>query len=359
MRYIISFILLSLLANPAIAALKLETIADKLSHPWGMSLLNENEIIVSERKGRLLRIALSDGRRTQIANLPEIYTGNQGGLLDVLSQRDSEGNDHIFFCYSKPSINGAEAATAVNRAILKNNVLTEQKNIFIANDMSSSKIHFGCRIVIKDNHIFIAVGERGKRDNAQNGQLHSGGVVRLRLDGGIPSDNQHNKGWLAELMSKGHRNPQGMAINPSTGEIWVNEHGPRGGDEINILTAGANYGWPIVSLGREYFGGKVGEGIKSAEGYEESIWHWVPSIAPSGMAFYEGEMFPEFRGDLLVSSLKLKSLYHIEIKANRPIGETALLKKKIGRIRDVEIAPDGSILLLSDEENGGLYRLSK
>ena len=150
-----------------------------------------------------------------------------------------------------------------------------------------------------------------------------------------------------------------MAIHPETGGIWVGEHGPKGGDEVNILSAGANYGWPVVSHGREYFGGKVGEGLKSAPGYADPVWVWVPSIAPSGMVFYEGGMFPEFAGDLLVTSLKFRSLYHVEIENGLPVRETPLLKGRIGRLRDVEIAPDGAILLLSDEAGGGLYRFSK
>ena len=150
-----------------------------------------------------------------------------------------------------------------------------------------------------------------------------------------------------------------MAVNPQTGEIWVHEHGPKGGDEINILKEGTNYGWPILSYGREYFGGKIGDGRTRAPGYADPVWVWVPSIAPSGMAFYTGDMFPEFKGDLLVGSLKFRSLYHIRLEAGRPVSEQALLKRKIGRVRDVAVAADGSILLLSDEADGGLYRLSR
>ena len=211
--------------------------------------------------------------------------------------------------------------------------------------------------MLADNFIYLSLGDRGARDAAQDSSIYAGAVIRLHVDGKLAPAGL--TGGLAGSFTKGHRNPQGMAIYPQTGEMWVHEHGPKGGDEINILQEGANYGWPILSYGREYFGGQIGDGQTQAPDFADPVWVWVPSIAPSGMAFYTGDMFPEFKGDLLVGSLKFRSLYHIRLEGGRPVSEQALLKREIGRVRDVAMAADGSILLLSDEENGGLYRLSR
>jgi glucose/arabinose dehydrogenase len=211
--------------------------------------------------------------------------------------------------------------------------------------------------VLVGDFIYLSLGERGARDAAQDSSVYAGAVLRLNADGEFAP--AAVTGGQLGIFTKGHRNPQGMAVNPQTGEIWLHEHGPKGGDEINILKEGANYGWPILSYGREYFGGKIGDGQTQAQGYVDPVWVWVPSIAPSGMAFYTGDMFPEFKGDLLVGSLKFRSLYHVRLEAGRPVSEQALLKRKIGRVRDLAEAADGSILLLSDEADGGLYRLSR
>jgi glucose/arabinose dehydrogenase len=262
-----------------------------------------------------------------------------------------------FFCYSRLTDQGA--TTAINCAVLKNDLLEQQDVIFIANNSSWKDVHFGCRLAIVDDHLYVSLGERGDRHAAQNLQSHSGSVVRINLDGSIAHTIPQQSGWRPEILTKGHRNPQGMAVNPRTGEVWVNEHGPKGGDEINILRAGANYGWPLLTFGKEYAGRPVGEGKSAAPVYLDSIWHWTPSIAPSGMAFYQGDMFPEFSGDLLVSSLKFRSLYRKVLEHENLIRESIIVKNKIGRIRDIEIAPDSNTLILSDEDQGGLYRLSR
>ena len=240
---------------------------------------------------------------------------------------------------------------------LKEDKLISKKILFKSNNVSESGVHFGCRLAILNDEIFMSIGDRGNRYEAQDANSHAGSVIRVnKYDGSTKGKKVYN-GWPAEVYTKGHRNPQGMAINSKTNEIWVNEHGPKGGDEINVLKPGKNYGWPIVTYGEEYWGGKIGQGITSLEGFEDPIWYWVPSIAPSGMIFYDKNMFPEFKGHLLVSSLKFKSLYLVKIENGLPQKELVLFKKRFGRVRDIEQLNDGSILIISDEKKGGLYRI--
>lgn len=336
---------------PASTQMKIDKITGQLANPWGMTLIDNKHILVTLRAGQLVQISLSSGIATPVGNLPDIVSKGQGGLLDILYHKGE-----VFLCYSAPQ-SGRNTATSVLRARLNNNQLTDRKQIFTSNFSDSNGYHFGCRMVIKNETLYLSVGERNERDTAQDGTLHSGAIIGISLSDNMPLT-PARPDWAAGILSKGHRNPQGMAIHPDTQEIWIHEHGPRGGDEINIFTAGANYGWPITSFGREYYGAKIGKGITSAPGITDPVWHWTPSIAPSGMAFYTGDMF-DFKGQLLVGSLKFRSLYLVTLKDNRPSSETVLLKNKIGRIRDVEIAPDGAILLLSDETDGGLYRLSR
>ena len=297
------------------------------------------------------RISLGDGKITEISNLPKITSKGQGGLLDVLYHKDE-----IFLCYSAPQ-QGRKTATSILRARIKDNRLADKKQVFTSNFAEDNGYHFGCRMVIKDEILYLSVGERNKRDSAQEPTLQSGAVIGISLADNRPLPPARPE-WAEGILSKGHRNPQGMAIHPHTQDIWLHEHGPKGGDEINIVNAGANYGWPITSFGREYYGARVGKGITTAEGITDPIWHWTPSIAPSGMAFYTGTMF-DFTGHLLVGSLKFRSLYLIELEDNLPVAEHVIIKNEIGRIRDVAIAPDGAILILTDEADGGLYRLSR
>lgn len=339
-RLVLTCVLL-LLASP-VTAYQLERVGPKIAHPWGISFIDDENIVVTARGGRMHRINITTGASQEITGLPEIFARKQGGLLDVLAE-----GDWLYFCYSRPVEGGA--ATALMKARLNQAALIDQTLLFTSNTPRRGGHHFGCRIAITGGMIYLSIGDRGNRDDSQAIESHSGAVIRLPVEGSR----------AAEIFTKGHRNPQGMDIHPETGALWVNEHGPKGGDEINILTPGANYGWPIVSHGREYFGGKVGEGITSAPGYTDPVWVWVPSIAPSGMAFYDGAMFPQWQGDLLVTSLKFRSLYHVEIENGLPVRETPLLKGEIGRLRDVEIAPDGSVLLLNDENGGGVWRLSR
>ncbi len=327
---------------------KLEKIGDAISHPWGMAAFSDNSWLVTSRSGSLFKINIQSGIQQKIENIPEVFARKQGGLLDVAVS----GGD-IYLCFSRPQNGGA--ATALYKAQLEGGALRGGEFLFTSNQVSRSGRHFGCRIAFDDRYIYLSLGDRGARESAQDSTLYAGGIIRLNRDGQLAP--AARSGWLAGMFTKGNRNPQGMAIHPQTGAIWVHEHGPKGGDEVNILKAGANYGWPLLSYGQEYFGGKIGDGRTKAQGYTDPVWVWVPSIAPSGMAFYDKDMFSEFKGGLLVGSLKFRELYHIQLENGLPVSEQAYLKRKIGRIRDVAVASDGSILLLSDEANGGVYRL--
>jgi glucose/arabinose dehydrogenase len=342
--------------SPASAAPLLQMIGAPLAHPWGMDFLDDSSLLVTERGGNMYKISLNDGHRQPITNLPDVEAKRQGGLLDVAVSKNDPAPHTIFLCYSRPIAGGS--VTAIDRAQLDGTRLTNRKSIFIANNTSSSAMHYGCRLALHNGYIYASLGERGQRHDAQDPALHAGAIIRLHEDGTIPDDNPKPAGWAPEIISKGHRNPQGLAIHPQTGQLWAHEHGPRGGDEINIITPGQNYGWPTVSHGKEYIGGTIGIGT-SAPNLVDPVWVWTPSIAPSGMAFYDGPMFPQLNGQLLVGSLKFERLYLVQLENGLPKDEYIIFEDTIGRVRDVAVAADGSILLLSDEEDGGLFRLTE
>lgn len=357
MSPVIAFLATLILTTTVTAQPLIQRIGEPLSHPWGMDFLDDKTLLVTERVGQLYRVDLMTGNRTTVGNVPEVRAARQGGLLDVAVWRNSAASPpSIYLCYSRP-VNGG-SVTAIDKAGFDGQTLTNRTTIFTANNPSESAIHYGCRLALNRSHLYASLGERGERDEAQHPALHAGAVIRLDHDGGVPVDNPKLPGWAPELFSKGHRNPQGMAIHPKTGAVWTHEHGPRGGDEINMITAGANYGWPRVSHGREYYGPSIGSGT-SAPGLADPLWVWTPSIAPSGMAFYRGKMFDYLNGQLLVGSLKFKRLYLVIFENGVPAREAVMLDGTIGRVRDVAVAFDGSILLLSDEDDGGLYRIAE
>ena len=354
--------------------LKVERVGPPLAHPWGMEFLTSDSVLVTTRGGGLWKIGLSDGSATEITGTPEVYHRRQGGLLDVAAI-----DGHVYLCYSAVLAGGS--ATAIDRAVIEGDRLVRRRTVFTGNEATRSGHHFGCRLHVTGTALWATLGDRGERANGQDPSTHAASVIRLTPDGAPHPDNPHftdsgKAGWAPEIFSIGHRNPQGMAMHPATGEIWTHEHGPRGGDEINILRpdkdAGANYGWPKVSHGREYATGLRVSRHDSLPGYVDPVWVWIPSIAPSGMAFYPddapgndggGGMFPDFRGHLLVGSLKFRRLYLVELGPDgRPAGERVILDGRIGRIRDVAVAPEGphagQIMLLSDESQGGLWRLT-
>lgn len=356
--FVVSISVLGLLASSALAETKIERIGEPLNHPWGMDFIDDGAddgtMLVTERRGKMFKVDLASGAQIEITGLPDIADVGQGGLLDVLVSDTSP--DQIYYCYAKAGENGI--STAIDMARLDGDQLTDRKTIFHANNGSNGGRHFGCRLEILGETIYGTVGDRGARQFVQNPISNAGSVVRFNLDGTVPKDNPDIKNWQPETYSKGHRNAQGMVLNPATNEIWLHEHGPRGGDEINIVEAGQNYGWPLVSHGEEYAGGKIGLGTSDPR-FKDPAWTWVPSIAPSGMAFYQGDMFEDYKGHLLVGSLKFQSLYLVELEDNRPTSERVILEKEVGRIRDVAVGKDGAIYLLSDERRGGLYRLTQ
>ena len=361
----LGYLFLGAMALSVMAAPLIHRIGAPLSHPWGMDFLDDRHLFVTERSGNLYLVDIMTGARQSLGNLPEIVASNQGGMLDVAVHRDPHNSDDtitLYLCYSRPS--GEGSITAIDMAGFNGSALTNRKTIFKANNMNNGGLHYGCRLALDKTYLYASLGERGERHDAQNPALHAGAVIRLLHDGSIPQDNPkfsgkaEMAGWAPEIFTKGHRNPQGMAIRPETGALWVHEHGPRGGDEINIIQPGANYGWPEVSHGREYSGPSIGIG-NSAPGLIDPVWVWTPSIAPSGMAFYKGAMFDYMNGHLLVGSLKFKRLYLVIIKDGKPVRESIMLDSTIGRIRDVAVSFDGSILLLSDEDEGGLFRIAE
>ncbi|MDY7029095.1 MAG: PQQ-dependent sugar dehydrogenase [Spirochaetota bacterium] len=337
------------------ASFRLVRAADELRNPWGMAFLPDGGILITERQGRLL--FWRDGRLSTVSGLPEIYAAGQGGLLDIAVHPDFEKNRLVYFSYSVSESGGS--ATALYRARLEGTSLLGGEELYRLPRFTGTRVHFGSRIVFApDGSLYMSIGDRGDRTRAQRLDDAAGSTLRFNDDGSIPEDNPFagRRGALPEIYSYGHRNAQGMAVHPETGRIWQHEHGPRGGDEVNIVKPGANYGWPTVSFGKEYRGGSIGVG-NEAPGIEPPLINWTPSIAPSGMSFYTGDLFPEWKGDLFVGALAGKHLRRLELSGERVIAQEILLSDEIGRIRDVRQGPDGHIWLLTDASNGGLYRL--
>ncbi len=337
--------------------LRVVTVADGLDHPWSLAWLPDGRMLVTEREGRL-RIVTSDGVvSAPIKGLPEIADIGQGGLLDVLVAPDFAKSRTIYFSFSEPGQGGQ--GTAVAAAELNGGQLADLRILFRQLPKSGSGRHFGSRLVLaRDGTLFVTIGERGQRARAQDTTVNRGQVVRINTDGSIPGDNPFvgREGHRPEIWSYGHRNPQGAALHPETGELWIHEHGARGGDEVNIPRAGRNYGWPVIAYGRHYSGGKIGEG-KRKEGMEQPLHYWDPSIAPSGMAFYTGDKFPAWRGNLLVGALKYRLVARLVLHGETVVAEERILEDLGERIRDVRQGPDGFVYLLTDDSDGRILRL--
>ena len=332
------------------------TVASGLEHPWAVAFLPGGDMLVTERPGRLLRMG-ADGIAHPIGGLPPVAAVGQGGLMDLALDPGFADNRQIYFSYTEQVEGGWR--TAVARAELAGDRLVAVRRIFAMNRASSDGRHFGSRLAfLADGDLVVTVGDRGQRHWAQDPSNHAGSVLRIRPDGS-PSPRTAAlaiPGAAPEVFTFGHRNPQGLAIHPATGAIWIHEHGPRGGDEINVLRGGANYGWPVVTHGREYAGGSIGVGTE-APGMKPPLLHWTPSIAPSGMAFYTGTGFPRWRGDLFVGALAGRHLRRVVLRGGAVVAQEVLLEDRLGRIRDVRQGPDGRLWLLTDEARGGLYRI--
>ncbi|PWG82691.1 hypothetical protein DDR33_02215 [Pararcticibacter amylolyticus] len=343
--------------------LKVETVASGLSMPWAVAFLPGGELLVTERTGKLRLVKDGVLDPQEITGLPKSLFRGQGGLLDVTLHPDYKNNGWIYISYSSPKAEGEEgdeggANTAFIRAKLKDHALTDIQKIYKASPNVKSTVHFGGRIIFdKKGHVFLSLGERGQMQNAQNLAKGQGKIVRLYEDGRIPEDNPFVKanGAKPEFWTYGHRNPQGLVINPSTGVIWEHEHGPQGGDELNIIEPGKNYGWPLITYGIDYDNSIISKDTARA-GLEQPVIYWRPSIAPCGMAFISSDKFKEWNGDLLVGSLKFNHLQHLTVKDNKVV-KREIIFDKIGRVRDIRQGPDGNIYVVL-EDSGKIVKIS-
>jgi len=349
----------------AAEALKPITVAQGLVNPWSLAFLPDGRLLVTERPGRL-RVVERDGTLgAPIGGLPAIAVGGQCGLLDVVLDPKFGDNGIVYFSYAEPAGGGEGGnSTAVARGKLVGNGLTDVRTIFVQKPKVSSSAHCGGRLVFaRDGRLFVTLGERfSRKDDAQTLDNHLGKIVRIEPDGKVPADNPFvgRAGALPEIWSLGHRNVQGAALHPVTGELWESEHGPQGGDEINVIERGKNYGWPLVTFGRNYvIGTRIGEeGPKP--GFEQPLKTWVPtSIAPSGMAFLTSDRYPGWQGSLFIGALRGQALVRLTIDGHRVTGEERLLEGLGERIRDVRQGPDGWLYVVTDSSNGRIIRLER
>ena len=337
-----------------------QTVAEGLDHPWGFEFLPDGRILVTERDGRM-RIVSTDGRLSQpVAGVPEVFAQGQGGLLDVALAPDFETSGTIYFSFSEPRRDGN--GTAVARARLNADVspprLEDVQVIFHQQPSYDGNVHFGSRIVpTPDGKLFVTLGERFQMRYAQDLSRHWGKVVRINADGSVPDDNPFvgREGARSEIWSYGHRNPQAAALHPETGELWIVDHGPRGGDEVNVVRKGLNYGWPVINYGRHYTGEEI---PKRREGMEQPLYYWDPSIAPSGMAFYTADRAPQWRGNLFVGALAGRHLARLVLDGEQVTAEERLLTNLNQRIRDVKQGPDGAIYVATDSARGRILRVT-
>ncbi|HEY7763552.1 MAG TPA: PQQ-dependent sugar dehydrogenase [Aestuariivirgaceae bacterium] len=346
------------------ARFNVSTIAEGLDHPWGIAVLPDGAMLVTERPGTL-RFVDKEGKLSEpIDGVPEVDARDQGGLLDITLHPSFAENRLLYLSFSEKGEGGNSTAVARAKLSEDNGKLTDVQVIFSQKPKVQSEMHFGSRIVFdRDGRIYVGLGERSHeefREQAQDLNSHLGKVVRLNEDGSVPPDNPFvgRDDALPEIWSYGHRNIQAAALHPDTGKFWEIEHGPKGGDEINIPEAGKNYGWPMVSHGVNYDGTPVGTGEKDAPGMEDPIYTWTPVIAPSGMIFYSGKAFPEWKGDLFVGGLSATALVRLELDGEKVANEERLLTDLGLRIRDVAETPEGDILVITDHDNGRILKLS-
>lgn len=367
--------LLFLMSLPALAeqtnapeapktAVKLETVAKGLENPWALEFLPDGRMLVTEKPGRM-RVVAKDGKLGEpIAGVPKVISDGQGGLLDVALANDYAQSGTIFISYSEPRENG-ENGTSVARAKLvlegDSGKLDDLKVIFQQKPGYNGDKHFGSRIVIEpDGNLFVTVGERSDaktRVEAQNPANLLGKVVHMTQDGAPAPGNPGKDGWDPLIWSIGHRNVQGAVIDPATGKLWTLEHGPQGGDELNQPEAGKNYGWPIITYGKEYSGGQIGEGITAKDGLEQPVYYWNPSIATSSLLLYTGDLFPDWKGSMLVGALKYMQVQRLVVKDGKVVAHEVLAEDIGDRVRDVKQGPDGAVYLVTDSE-GHIVRMT-
>lgn len=327
--------------SPTVVDYTYEIVADSIDIPWGLTFLNKDEFLVTEKAGILYRVV--NGVKTKVEGLPPVYVRGQGGLLDIAVAPNYEENGIIYFTTSSPLGEEKGGHTALYSTQLEGNQLVNTKLLYKGDYNTKKGQHWGSRISFDDQgHLYFSIGDRGNREiNPQDLTRDGGKIYRLNLDGSIPQDNPFvdNDNNRKAIYSYGHRNPQGMITHPKTGKIWVHEHGPRGGDEINVIEAGKNYGWPVITYGINYSGTSITD-ITEKDGLEQPLYYWLPSIAPSGMAFSTSNIYPKWKDDLFVGSLKFEYLERLEIKDNQVVKREKVLDS-IGRVRNVEEGPDG------------------
>lgn len=350
-------------AAPA-TAITVQEVAKGLENPWGMQVLPDGRLLVTERPGRM-RIVAKDGTLSPpLTGVPSVVKGGQAGLLDVLLAPDFASSGLVYFSYAEPR-DGGKNATSVARAKLTfdsaGGALSDLKVIFRQEPAYAGRHHFGSRLVwAKDGTLFITTGERATQsESAQDLNSHLGKVIRINADGTIPADNpfKSNANARPEIWSYGHRNLQGAALNPTTGALWVTEHGAKGGDELNIPSAGKNYGWPVITWGIDYSGAKIGEGT-SKPGMEQPIYYWNPSIGTSGLTFYTGDLFKTWKGNILAGGLSGATLERLSLDGDKVVAVEHLLADRGERVRDVRQGPDGAVYVLVDETRGKVLRLT-
>lgn len=343
--------------------LDVETIADGLVHPWGVAPMLGGGFIVTERPGRMRLVAADGTVSDPLTGIPEVLAEKQGGLLDVALSPEFATDRMVYFTYSKPMGDGLSATAAARGTLAGDGSgLEDVTDIFVQEPPSPSPMHYGSRLVFDGaDHVFVTTGEHSvpeERVFAQDLDKTYGKVIRVSLDGEAPEDNPFvgTDGAQPAIWSLGHRNIQAAALDAS-GQLWIVEHGPKGGDELNRVEAGKNYGWPVISYGVNYSGSDIGEGIAVADGMEQPRYYWDPVIAPSGLAFYDGELFADWQGDALIGAMSPGGLMRLKLDGDKVIGEERLLPDE-GRIRDVAIDAAGAIIVITDAENGGILRLT-
>jgi glucose/arabinose dehydrogenase len=333
-------------------------VVEGLEQPWSLAFLPDGRMLVTEKAGRLRVISQGKLDPKPVDGLPEVTVQGQGGLHDVVLHPEFSKNSLIYLAYAARGSDGA--GTELARGRLAGHRLEDVQVLFRQSPKGRAGQHFGGRIVFdRQGFVYLTLGDRGEKDRAQRPDDHAGSVIRLHDDGRVPKDNPFNgkQGWKPEKFTLGNRNMQGAALHPQTGALWTHEHGPQGGDEVNVMRAGVNYGWPVITYGANYGSGtKIGEGTRK-EGMAQPLYYWVPSIAPSGMAFYTGDKFARWKGDLFVGALRDQMLVRLKLDGEKVVKEERLLKGVLGRIRDVRAGPDGLIYLLTDEAHGVLARL--
>jgi glucose/arabinose dehydrogenase len=342
------------------ADMRWTTVASGLDHPWSLAFLPDGRMLVTERRGAM-RIVTPQGEiGAPLEGLPPVLARAQGGLLDVALDPGFADNHRVYWSYAEPGPERS-SGTAVARGRLEGTRLVDVQVVFRQRPKVVGVAHYGGRLAFgRDGRLFVTLGDRlFHREQAQKLDSHLGKVVRIEADGRVPTDNPfvRTPGALPEIWSLGHRNVQGAALHPATGVLWTHEHGPEGGDEVNVTEAGRNYGWPVISYGVDYgTGKKIGEGTAKA-GMEQPLARWVPSIAPSGMAFVAGERYPGWNGSLLVGALRGQALVRLTLDGTRVVAEDRMPAGAYGRIRDVRVAPDGAVYLLTDMSDGRIVRL--